>query len=382
MKIGIPTFGSDAGRSGIGHYLVNLLGEMTQLRSAAELEIITLPGQREIYLPDNSEASSKQISRWFSHPIPNIAWHQLALPRWQSRRNYDVVFLPAANRRLTASRSLLTVGAVHDLSSFHVENKYDPARMFYIKQVLPRLINRLSHVITMSESSKRDIVKYAQVPEDRITVIPLGVDHSRYYPEDNPDALDQVLSHYSLQEPYILYVSRLENPGKNHIRLIRAFEQLKARHSLPHRLVLAGSDWSRSEEIHEAAAKSCVADEITFTGYVPNEYLRSLYCGAEFLMFPSLYEGFGLPVLEAMACGTPVACSNLSSLPEVAAGAASLFDPYSTDEMVAAMETLAHSSDLRQQYRRQGIERSQNYQWSTTARKTMEVLLETSKGVA
>lgn len=382
MKIGIPTFGSDSGKSGIGHYLVNLLRAMAQIRSSAELELITLPGERDIFLPAESNVPSRSIASWLKHPVLNIAWHQLGLSRWKRRRKCDVVFLPAANRRLTASRSLLTVGAVHDLSSFHVENKYDPVRMFYIKQVLPRLINRLSHVITMSESSKLDIVQYAQVPEDRITVIPLGVDHDHYYPETNTETIKQTPNKFRIQGPYILYVSRLEHPGKNHVRLIHAFEQLKLRHSIPHRLVLAGSDWNRSNEIHEAAAKSHVSDKILFTGYFPNEHLRSLYCGAEFLMFPSLYEGFGLPVLEAMACGTPVACSNLSSLPELAAGAAALFNPYSIDHMTSVMEKLVESPDLRELYRRRGLVRSQKYHWNITAKKTMDVLIQASKGAA
>ena len=382
MKIGIPTFGSDDGRSGIGRYLVHVLQEMSQFPICPDLELITHPGQYDVFLPPQSRVSTRSIGRGLRHPVLNIAWHQLALPRWSRRRKYDLVFLPAANRRLPATLKCTTVGAVHDLSSFHVENKYDPARMFYIKKILPRMIQRLTHVITMSESSKRDIVQHAHVQEDRITVIPLGVDHARYYPGDDEKIRCQIQQLHGIRQPYIVYVSRLEHPGKNHVRLIQAFELLKERTKCPHQLVLAGGDWTRAQEIHAAAAKSRFAQEIVFTGFVASEHLRNLYNDAEMMVFPSLYEGFGLPLLEAMACGTPVACSNLSSLPEVAAEAACLFNPYSIDEIAYSMESIIESPSARKHFSDAGRQRSLQYDWRTTASRTMDVLLKTAEAHA
>jgi len=285
-----------------------------------------------------------------------------------------VLFLPAGNRRLPFSVSCPTVGTVHDFSSIHVTGKYDPARRFYITKVLPVFIRRLSRVITVSESSKKDIVEFAEVPGERVTVIPLGVDQARYYPRSKQESLSKIVGRYSITPPYILYISRIEHPGKNHVRLIEAFSRLKAATRLPHQLVLTGSDWTRAEVVHQAAEKSPYAGNILFSGFAPADDLPDLYCGAELFVFPSLYEGFGLPLLEAMTCGTPVVCSELSSLPEVARGSARMFDPYSVEAIAETMETLLTDEDLQKSYIQRGLEQSDGFSWSHSAELTLEVI--------
>jgi len=329
MRVGIPTFGTDNGRSGSGGAL--------------------------------------------RHPLLNVAWHQLALPRWCRKRRYDVLFLPAGNRRLPLGAPCPSVGTVHDFSSLHVEAKYDPARMFYITRVLPFLIRRLTRVIAVSQSTKRDLVEYAGVPEERIAVIPQGVDHGHYFPRDT-QAASRAAAGRGIRPPYLLFVSRLEHPGKNHVRLIRAFAHLKEAARLPHQLVLAGSPWTGAEEILRAARSCAAAADIVFTGFLPARELPELYSGAELCVYPSLYEGFGLPVLEAMACGVPVACSNCSSLPEVAGDAAALFDPGDEEAIAAAVEKLLADPALRAAHARRGLARSRAFGWPETAARTLEVL--------
>ena len=270
-----------------------------------DFEVIVFEDEKGLFVPDPKSMSTVCFGDSLRSPVANILWHQISLPRLCRRQKYDVLFLPAGNRRLPVSLPCPSVGTVHDFSSIHVEGKYDPARMFYIKQVLPFLARRLSRVLTVSESSKKDIVKYARVPEKDVTVTPLAADNRVYFPRDGEDCIKRMGPKYHIQKPYILYISRIEHPGKNHAGLIRAFSILKKTGDIPHQLVLAGSDWDRAEEVHRIAEKSAYKDDIIFTGFAPTADLPDLYCGAELFVFPSLYEGFGLPVLEAMTCGVP-----------------------------------------------------------------------------
>ena len=306
--------------------------------------------------------------------MTNIAWHQTALPILAARRGYDALFLPAANRRVPLFAPCPMIGTVHDFSGIHVADKYDPARMFYIRKVLPFLVRRLDHVLTVSEASRTDIIEYAGVAPDKVTVTPLAADANVFYPADREAARAQVEDHFGVKGPYLLYISRIEHPGKNHARLIRAFDRLKTREDIPHQLLLAGSDRERADEVHEAAAAARHAKDIHFTGFVPNADVPALYRGAEAFLFPSLYEGFGLPLLEAMACGTPVAAANLSSLPEVAGDAALLFDPYDEEQIRDAIWRLISDDELRETLVSKGIKRASGYTWDRCADETLRVI--------
>ncbi|MEA2040488.1 MAG: glycosyltransferase family 1 protein [Thermodesulfobacteriota bacterium] len=374
MKIGITTFGGDGGKSGISQYIINILREFSSLKERPDFEVMVYEDEKELFVPDPDRMSILGFGGFLRSPVVNVAWHQVALSKWCRKREYDVLFLPAGNRRLPLSVSCPTVGTVHDFSSIHVEGKYDPARMFYIKQVLPFLIRRLTLVLTVSESSKRDIVEYAGVPEERVTVTPLAADDQLYFPGNKEASAESMCSKYGIRTPYILYISRIEHPGKNHAGLIRAFSRLKAGGDIPHQLVLAGSDWDRAEEVHRIANESQYADDIVFTGFAPTGDMPDLYRGADLFVFPSLYEGFGLPVLEAMSCGVPVACSNISSMPEVAGDTGMLFDPYDEESISESIRRLLTDTDLLNDYGRRGLERSKNFTWAATAARTLEVI--------
>ena len=246
--------------------------------------------------------------------------------------------------------------------------------MFYIMRVLPMLIRRLTHVLTVSECSKRDIVEYAGVPPERVTVTPLAADPLLYWPRNKQEAAAALPPSYGIRSPFILYTSRLEHPGKNHIQLIRAFAKLKREEKIPHQLVLAGSDWGGAEHVHQAAAKSGCERDIVFTGFMPGKDLPTLCQAADIFVFPSLYEGFGLPVLEAMSCGTPVACSNVSSLPEVAGDAAVLFDPNEEDSIASAIGSIITRDGLAQSLALRGVERARQFSWSKTAAQTLHAI--------
>jgi glycosyltransferase involved in cell wall biosynthesis len=272
------------------------------------------------------------------------------------------------------------VGTVHDFSSLHVAGKYDAAHLIYIKRVLPGLVRRLTEVIAVSESGKHDIVTYARVPANRVQVIPEAADSAVYYPRTDKQELARAQARYGITMPYLLYVSRIEHPGKNHVRLIRAFSRLKGAGQLAGvQLVLAGSDWSGAEAVHQEAASSPFAGDIRFTGFVENRDLPLLYSGAETFVFPSLYEGFGLPILEAMRCGVPVACANISSLPEVAGDAAVMFDPSDECAMASALESLLTDPTRRLDYKERGLRQSGQFTWSIAAQRTLDLLHATGR---
>lgn len=375
MTFGVTTFGCDAGRSGIGRYAVSLLREFARDPAGDDIEVLVHRAERDTFLAEAPGLRVAALPGVLTRPLADIAWHQSALPAWCAARRYDALFLPAGNRRLPAWCPCPTVGTVHDFSALHVESKYDRARMAYILKVLPALMRRLDHVLTVSESSRRDIIEYARVPPDRVTVTPLGVDHERFRPAADPAAARQAAAALGVTRPFVLYVSRLEHPGKNHAGLIRAFGLLaERRRDLPHDLVLAGPDWSGVEHVRAEAARSPVADRIRFLGSLPGDALTALYQAADLFAFPSLYEGFGLPVLEAMACGAPVACANVSSIPEVAGDAAALFDPADPGAVADALESvLAHPSESAR-LRAAGLARAATFHWARTARMTREVL--------
>lgn len=374
MKIGLTTFGADGGKSGISQYLIHLIREFSKLASDDRFEMFLYKNERSIFVPDDFQASLHASGDYLRSPILNIIWHQLVLPFKTSRNKIDVMFYPAGNRRLSFMTNCPSVGVVHDLSAIHVESKYDRFRTVYIKQVLPILIRRLDFVLTISESSRNDIIHYAGVPAERVVSIPLGVDLERFHPGGVTAENEKKLEACGIRKPYLFYVSRLEHPGKNHVRLIEAFTQIKQRRRIPHQLVLVGSRWSRADEIYRAAEKSAARSDILFTGFFPQDLIPDLFRSAALLIFPSLYEGFGLPVLEAMASGTPVACSNLSSLPEVTGDAGVLFDAYNIDDMSQKIESILLDRDMQQSLVEKGLQRSREFTWRSTAKRTLEVL--------
>lgn len=377
MNIGISTFGCDGGKSGIGQYVIDLLREFSSLREPSmQIEVFVHKSEKNIYLSDSSSLSAIVYDDKLQNKLLNLSWHQLILPIMSKNKHYDVLFLPSANRRLPFYVPCPTVGTVHDLYAMNIPNKYGRLRSVYNKHIIPILIRRLTRVISVSEKTKNDIIESTGIPDDRICVIPHGVDNRRYYPRNKDSRIMDTCEKYGIRFPYILYVSRIDHPGKNHIRLIRAFEQLKAIEHIPHLLLLVGVDWNRGEEVHEVAERSRYCSEIVFTGFIPDDELPDLYCGADLFICPSLFEGFGMPLLEAMACGIPIACSNAGSLPEVLGKAGLLFDPYDVNAIAEKIKCLLSNDDLRNYYVEKGLKRSKKFTWAVTASKTLDVIAE------
>jgi len=233
---------------------------------------------------------------------------------------------------------------------------------------LAKTIRRADLVLTDSEFSKKEILHFYNCAEGKIEVIYAGVDRERYAPDVPAGEIERAKLNNHIKGEYILYLGTLE-PRKNIERLIEAYAALKkGRDNIPV-LVIAGRKGWLFETIFERVKRLNVEDSVIFTGYVSDADKPALLAGAKFFCFPSLYEGFGMPPLEAMACGTPVLASNAASLPEVCGDAAVLVDPYSAEEIAKGMETLCFDAGLREELRKKGLGQAARFDWADSAGK-------------
>jgi glycosyltransferase involved in cell wall biosynthesis len=241
-----------------------------------------------------------------------------------------------------------------------------------LRTTVSRTVKRAACILAPSEFSKRSILRAYQLEEEKVVVIPNAVS-TAFRPIARELAQRRVRSLRGLPTPFVLTVSDIQ-PRKNHLTLIHAFEELLRAHpQLPHHLVIVGKDTWYTPLVKTAASKSKVSGRIHFTGFISDDELLQLYGACDMFIYPSLYEGFGLPILEAMASGRAVACSNTSAMPEVADSAALLFDPCSVPEIERAMADLLLHSELRARMERLGAHRATMFTWEKTASKTLDI---------
>ncbi|AEJ19254.1 glycosyltransferase family 4 protein [Gracilinema caldarium] len=375
MKIGIDTFACDGGKSGVGVYLTQLLRRMP--RSLAGMELFGWEFDKYAYT-DVAEDLEFISQSFKTSRTASSLWHIFKYPDFAKSRNYGVTFFPAAHRVLPYHSPCPTVGTVHDMAAYRGPWRSREHLGAVLRLVFPDSLRNLDRIIAVSEWVKQELVEVAQVKASRIEVIPNGIDLSAFYPRPRNEESVILIQPFSFRRPYILYVSRIDYPVKNHIKLIEAFAIFKERTKYPHRLVLAGSDSKHADKVKKAAARSKYKNDIFFTGHFPLKNLPELYAGSEMVVFPSKYEGFGMGVLEAMACGVPVACARSASLPETAEHAALYFDPNSAEDMADRMVTLATNREVYKECRQRGLERAQLFSWERCAEQTFKVIMETA----
>jgi glycosyltransferase involved in cell wall biosynthesis len=270
------------------------------------------------------------------------------------------------------------VVTVHDVSFLERPDYFQRTRAAQLRWSVKRTVQRAARILTVSEFSRTAIARAYGLDEDNITVVPNAAAEG-FTAVNRVTASAKVHDAFGLTTPFIFSVGDLQ-PRKNHIGLIAAFRELIcAVPDLPHTLAIAGKETWFSSRVHEAAQQSGVADRIRFLGYVSDDDLLQLYNACELFCFPSYYEGFGLPVVEAMACGRAVVCSNTSAVPEVADGAALLFDPYRPKEIARAMADMIRNPELRARRERLGLQRATHFSWRQSARKTLEVYYEVAE---
>lgn len=372
MKIGFSTSVIQRGKTGVAQYVFALLKAFHELQEDHQFVLFVLEEDEPFFSHFRDRFQIEVVSEKFRPPIKNIIWHQTILPRLAKKHRLDVVHVPSY-RRLPIVAPCARVGTIHDLAPFRVPGKYDLARMFYGRVVVKRLAAMQDQLIAVSGNTATDLNLFFRLGEERVTVVRNGLDHDRFHPHDRVDASALARIRFGLSQPYLLYVARLEHPGKNHIRLIEAFEEFQKQSKSDWVLALGGSDWHGAEVIHERIAQSPARDSIRVLGFVADQDLPALYSAAKAFIYPSLYEGFGMPPVEAMACGCPVICSDRGSLGEVVGDAAMIVQPENSVSIRDSILKFYNSESLRSEYIRKGLERAAQYSWEKAARETLAV---------
>jgi len=301
-------------------------------------------------------------------PAARIAWEQLGQPLRLLGDRIDLlhslafvqpVFLPCPG-----------VVTIYDLSFIHYPQRLHPWRRLYLRWGTTYSARRARRVVAISASTKRDIVGLLGVAEGKVDVIPCGVDDD-FRPVSGAEQLKELRKRRRLPPRMLLFVGTIE-PRKNLTTLLKSYALLREWIQPPH-LVIAGAKGWRHEEVFSLTQQLGLLDDVLFPGFIARDELPQWYNAADLFVYPSLYEGFGLPPLEAMACGTPVVTSNTSSLPEVVGDAGLLVEPTDPEEIAQAMQRLLTDSTLRDELTSKGLERAKAFTWQRTARETVEV---------
>jgi len=296
-------------------------------------------------------------------------WHRLNFPyprvNWFTGGPLDLLHatdfvLPPSDAR----HKLLTV---HDLAFLFHPDAAMPSLHRYLNVVVPRSVKRADHILADSQNTADDLREQWQVPIERITVVQGAVDHDRYHPMDDDAAKVKVRERYGIGHgPFILGLSRLE-PRKNFARLIQAFQQARDAAKIPHKLVIGGGKGWLYESIFATVQELGLEEFVLFPGFIDEADLPVLYNAAEFFAYPSLYEGFGLPVIEALACGTPVLTADNSCLPEAGGLGAHYVDAEDVDSIATGLIKLATDAAERQRLREVGLIHAAQFTWSNSA---------------
>jgi len=376
MRIGIDYTSAIRQRAGIGRYTRELVSALLALESPHQYVLFAATGGIKWQAASIEHRASSVQFRTLPMSDEWLArlWHRarLPIPVEAITGPLDVLYSPdfvlPPTRRST--RTLLTV---HDLSFLRYPDAFVPKLRRYLERIVPRSIARADLVLADSVATQADIVSLLGASPDKVQVLYSGV-HPRFRPQPEPGEAGRLRARYGLDgRPYVLSVGTVQ-PRKNYVRLIRAFIQLKAD---AHLVIAGGRGWLYEEILAEAEKHP---DRVRLLGFVDEADLPALYRNATLFAFPSLYEGFGLPVLEAMACGLPVVCSDASSLPEVAGDAALLVDPLDTGALAEALARALEDADLRREMVARGLAQAACFTWERAARETLAVYQEIIPG--
>ncbi|HOG45908.1 MAG TPA: glycosyltransferase family 1 protein [Anaerolineae bacterium] len=367
LRIGVDYTAAVRQGAGIGRYTRGIIGALAAQDRESSYRLFVAGRGAQGHTPHAPNVRTRRV------PLTDVEaawlWQDLRLPLpielllgpLDVFHSPDFVLPPVWRAR--------TIVTVHDLSFLRVPEHAHPRVLAYLLRSVPRAVRRADLVLAVSECTARDLVELLGVPRERVLVICPGVD-AHFRPVEDADTLTAVRRRYGLERPFILGVGTLQ-PRKNLTGLIEAFARLTAQRSLPHELIIAGREGWLYEPIFARVQALRLHDRVRFLGFVADEDLPALYTLAGCLAYPSFYEGFGLPALEAMACGTPVVASSTSSLPEVAGPAALLVDPHDVDGLAAALDRALHDEQLRAGLCRAGRQRAAQFTWRRAAQQLL-----------
>ena len=359
MRIGIDASPMAARQAGVGQYAAKLTSHLVRLA----------PEEEFVLYRTGPWGGSVESAEWGAH-VRVVSAPKLLLQARSRLDRLDVYH--GTNYRLRGSGRRGTVLSIHDLA---IECTPGLARHDWIARRKSEKTKRTAHqatvVVVGSEHTARDVVEVMGVPREKIRVINYGVGEE-YYPERTAGGREALCRRYALpRDRYVLFVGTLE-PRKNVGTLVAAFGQLSRVRS-SHCLILVGALGWRIQEVYEAVARYGLVGQVIMPGYLPTDEVRTLYSYADLFVYPSLYEGFGLPPLEAMGCGAPVITSNTSSFPEVVGDAALQVDPHDAEALAHAMKSVLEDESLAAILRARGFDRVKRFSWEETARRTLEI---------
>jgi len=381
MKILIDAFGIVNKTTGVGQYSLQLLNALSEIDTKNEYyiclqkklndnhPIFNLRDRKNIFL----------ILDDISSIGPKKQFYYYKLLR-KNRFKFDLFH--SLNSELPLFFNIKSIVTFHDLKYIkypYFLNKFSIIKSKYLKYTMKKGAEKANKIIAVSQSTKRDIIHLLGIDKGKIAVI-FEASNLRMHSKKNDDLLNSdILEKYSIKKPYFLYVGE-KRPHKNLEGLIKAFAIFKEKYESRNiSLVLTGKKYSTYHEYITTAEKFGIKDSLVFTGFISDEDLKTIYSEAEALLFVSFYEGFGIPILEAMECGTPVITSNISSMPEVAGDAALLVNPHNIKEIAEKMNNIANSEILRKQLIENGFKRVKEFSWERTARETLKVYNEIYK---
>lgn len=363
MRIGFNAQIVSSWNAGVAIYARNLLTALAEI--AAPDEIVGFVSDRDLRslaLPNLRVVSAPGLGQsWL-----RIVWEQTILPFQTREHRIDAMFYPDHTAPLL-QKSCPVIITIHDVAFFAYPHTFPQLRRMYKSLAVRRSVERADAIVVVSEATKRECLKYLGVDESKLHVIPNGLDPHFTVITDTAK-LQEARRKYTLPERYILFVGTLE-PRKNLTGLIQAFARLPD----GFQLVIVGARGWLYNDLFRLVKALDLGDRVHFLGYVPVKDLVYLYNLAELFVYPSLYEGFGFPPLEAMACGVPVIASETSSLPEVVGDAGVLVDPGDPDMLTTVMHEFLTHPEMRQEYRRRGLERAKLFSWHKTAARVLEL---------
>lgn len=371
MRIAIDYTAAIRQNAGIGTYVRNLVAALIAQDTTNHYTLLTSgKATPEHSFPIADNVRGRNI--FLPDRYLNILWYRWRVPvpatlfsgQTDIYHGPDFVLPPLG-------RAVCKVVTIHDLAFLEHPEYAVPSLAAYLKKVVPDSIQAADAVVAVSQETQRTLITHFQTPPEKLSVIPLGVGkHFRRITD--PILLDATRHKFKLKHPLVLSVGTLE-PRKNHSGLIKAFYQATKQKGGPAMLAIAGGKGWLYEETQQLIADLKLERKVRFLGHVTDLELVTLYSMADIFAFPSFFEGFGIPPIEAMACGTPVITSNTSSLPEVVGDAALLVDPHNIDEMAHTMLRVLHQESLRTELRQKGYQRVQQFTWEVVAQKMLNV---------
>jgi glycosyltransferase involved in cell wall biosynthesis len=368
MRIGINALAAE-NRSGTGRYTTELIRALAEIDTDNEYGIVAHEDSPLCELIEG-RSNFRLLRQKRRERVLRILWERWKLPGLIARERFDVFHAPAFV--LPSRSTAATVATIHDLVFMRYPETFGYMRRNYFQWAIPGSAYRADRVIADSEATRRDLEDLLGVRDDKIHVIPLGIGREFFEPPSE-EAVERVRADLQLPEEYILTVGTIE-PRKNLIRLLEAYAQVKAgmgRHS-PALVLVGRKGWKYSEVFGEILERG-LQDDVIWTDFLPDEAVRALYAHAMVFAYVSLHEGFGLPLLEAMATGTAVVASNCSSMPEVVGNAGRLVDPFSPDSIAKGILDVVGDPQFRGKLAAKARERAGRFTWGNTARQTLEV---------